>query len=211
MGIKREHVAYQMYVSILLVCLIWINAPTVHAESVDDWLQDENEENNNEKVEEQQVQPIENTDPSFGWSLVKLVFILALMVGLLYIGVRFFSRRNRQMKDLNVLENLGGIPVGQQKSVQLIRVGNAYYLLGVGENVELLKEIDDESIIQELETLGETPEETNIFATFQRSQQDKKQKNSSHSFKQLFTKELNNLMNNRKEMIDQQRKREDNE
>lgn len=208
MGIKSKQVAYRICISILLVCLIWTNSPTVHAESVDDWFQNENQQNNDKKLKKQQTDPIESSDGSFVWSLVKLVFILALMIGLLYVGVRFFSRRNRQMKDLNMLENLGGIPVGHQKSVQLIRVGQAYYLLGVGENVELLKEIDDESVMQELKTLAEDPGEANIFATFQRYQQDKKEDNS---FKRLYTKELNNLMNNRKEMIDQQRKREHNE
>lgn len=211
MGISRKQVVHLMYISILLVCILWTNAPTVHAESVNDWFQNENQHNDSEKLDEQQIDSLENTESSFGWSLVKLVLILTLMIGLLYAGVRFFSRRNRQMRDLNVLENLGGIPVGQQKSVQLIRIGSAYYLIGVGENVELLKEINDESVVQELETLAETTEETNIFATFQRHKQEKKQENSSNSFKQLYTKELNNLMKNRKEMIDQQRKREGNE
>lgn len=211
MGIKGKQVVYQICISIVLVCLIWINAPIVHAENVSDWLQDQYQERNTKIPEDSQIESIENTEPSFVWSLVKLVFILALMIGLLYIGVRFFSRRNRQINDLKMLENLGGIPVGQQKSVQLIRVGHAYYLLGVGENVELLKEIDDESMIHELETLAETAEETNIFATFKRDQHDNKEDSSLNSFKNIYTKELNNLMNHRKEMIDQQRKREGHE
>src|SRR5699024_10935143 len=131
------------------------------------------------------------------------------MIGLLYVGVRFFSRRNRQMRDLNILENLGGIPVGQQKSVQLIRLGSTYYLLGVGESVELLKEIEDESMIEELQQLAEAPEEEHWIASFQRKQKEKNEPEQSHAFKQLYSKELDHLMKNRKELIQSNQKREE--
>lgn len=43
-----------------------------------------------------------------------------------------------------MMQNLGGISVGSQKSVQLVKVGNSLYLVGVGEDVNMLKEITDE-------------------------------------------------------------------
>ncbi len=212
MGTNKRQIVQRICISILFLCCLFAWSDTAGAESVTDWIQNDEQDIKEEPSEEPaQVEPIENQDPSFLWSLVKLVFILALMLGLLYAGVRFFSRRNRQMRDLNVLENLGGIPVGQQKSVQLIRVGNAYYLLGVGDNVELLTEIEDESMIHELTQLADNPEEEGLFSAFQRNKQEKTKSDQSSSFKQLYTKELNNLMNSRKEMIESQQKREDNE
>ena len=40
------------------------------------------------------------------------------------------------------MQNLGGVGVSQGKSVQLLQVGNSLFLVGVGEDITLLKEID---------------------------------------------------------------------
>ena len=54
------------------------------------------------------------------------------------------------------MKNMGGISLGQQKSVQLVVIGNQYYLIGVGDDIRLLKEITDRT---EIETLTEYYEE----------------------------------------------------
>ena len=48
------------------------------------------------------------------------------------------------------MKNLGGISLGQQKSIQLVVVGESYYLIGVGEDIRLLKEITDPDEIEHL-------------------------------------------------------------
>ena len=51
------------------------------------------------------------------------------------------------------MENLGGNALGANRSVQVIKVGNRLLIVGVGENIQLLKEIEDgqeyEQIISE--------------------------------------------------------------
>jgi flagellar protein FliO/FliZ len=42
------------------------------------------------------------------------------------------------------MKNLGGTNLGGNRSVQMIKVGNSILVVGIGENVELLKEINDE-------------------------------------------------------------------
>ncbi|GAK02043.1 flagellar biosynthesis protein FliZ [Geomicrobium sp. JCM 19037] len=49
-----------------------------------------------------------------------------------------------------MLQNLGGIQLGQQKSVQVIRVGDRFFIVGVGDSIQLLDEIRDEDEIQQL-------------------------------------------------------------
>ncbi len=210
MGTNRKQIVQRFIISLFMLSCLFVCTTPVQAENVTDWLDEDEQEQKDDKIEEPvEIAPIETNEPSLLWSAVKLIFILALMIGLLYVGVRFFSRRNRQMRDLNILENLGGIPVGQQKSVQLIRLGSTYYLLGVGESVELLKEIEDESMIEELQHLAEAPQEENWFAAFQRKQKEKNEPKESNAFKQLYAKELDNLMNNRKELINSKQKREE--
>lgn len=206
---NKGQLVQRLFISILILSCLFVWSNSAQAKNVTDWLNDDEDLIEEQPEEQKEATPLDNDDPSFLWSLVKLIFILVLMIGLLYVGVRFFSRRNRQMRDLNVLENLGGIPVGQQKSVQLIRLGSAYYLLGVGENVELLKEIEDESILQELQQLAEKPEEESFFAAFKANYKQKNAPEESNSFKQLYTKELDNLMNSRKELINSKQKRDE--
>lgn len=56
-----------------------------------------------------------------------------------------------------MLQNLGGIQLGQQKSVQVIRVGDRFFIVGVGDSIQLLDEIRDEAEIQQLvEKAGQT-------------------------------------------------------
>ena len=48
------------------------------------------------------------------------------------------------------MKNMGGISLGQQKSIQLVVIGEAYYLIGVGDDIRLLKEITDTEEINKL-------------------------------------------------------------
>ena len=41
------------------------------------------------------------------------------------------------------MKNMGGISLGQHKSIQLVVIGETYYLIGVGDDISLLKEITD--------------------------------------------------------------------
>lgn len=197
------------FVFIWFLCLhVW--APHIQAQNVTDWINEEKDE-----IEEEQspVEPVQNQNeptqqPSIIWSLIKMAGILVVMIGLLYVAVRFFTKRNRQMRDLHLLENLGGIPVGQQKSIQLVRVGSMYYLIGVGENVELLQVIEDEEMIHELASLAEEREENGLLPGFIRNKWALDKEDTTSSFTHIYEKELDHLMNNRSDMIRSYQKRE---
>lgn len=69
-----------------------------------------------------------------------LLFVILLIYGF----VKLMNRRNRLLKPFQYVENIGGTSVGQNRSVQLIKVGNSVLVVGVGETIQLLKEIEDE-------------------------------------------------------------------
>lgn len=69
------------------------------------------------------------------------VFVLALLIILL----KYAGRKNKSLQKANSVENLGGTSLGGSRSVQLIKVGGRILVVGVGENIQLLKEIDDEA------------------------------------------------------------------
>ncbi|BAQ10528.1 flagellar biosynthesis protein [Bacillus sp. OxB-1] len=84
------------------------------------------------------------------WEYIKTFFALLLVVGLLFALLKFMNRKNRMYDKTRLMKNLGGISLGQQKSIQLVVVGESYYLIGVGEDIRLLKEITDPDEIEHL-------------------------------------------------------------
>ena len=136
---------------------------------------------------------------------VKLIFALALVLGLIYFLLKLLSKRNKTAGSIKTLENLGGVSVGQGKSVQIIRLGNAFFLIGVGDNVGLLKQITEEEIIEELssssvQTTSEFPG-SSLLNGFLPKQAARNKGKESNSFQSLFSKELDNLKDNRDRLI----------
>ncbi|GAB1155505.1 hypothetical protein YWY31_15300 [Paenibacillus illinoisensis] len=73
------------------------------------------------------------------WVIVVLAVILVLIVYLL----RFLNKRNQQWFRSGTVRILGGVGLGPNKSLQIIEIGGNVYLVGVGENIQLLDKISD--------------------------------------------------------------------
>lgn len=82
--------------------------------------------------------------------LIKILFSLGLIILLIYGMVRFLAVRNRHFQKGSVFANLGGIALGQNKSLQLIKVGSSLYLVGVADQIQLIRHIDNPEEIEEL-------------------------------------------------------------
>lgn len=147
---------------------------------------------------------------SFFFNFLKMIFALLLVLALIYFILMFMKKRNKLQGNSELLENLGGISLGTNKSVQLIKVGDKVYLVGVGENVELMKEITDESFIETLltETEDQEPVTSYIQSIFQgRNKQITKASNFTNTFKQ----ELNKLKKERNDLIGEKKVKDDND
>ncbi|GAK10934.1 flagellar biosynthetic protein FliO [Geomicrobium sp. JCM 19039] len=92
------------------------------------------------------------------WSvLFKLGLALTAVLLIMYVLLKMLGRKSHHVQSSGMLQNLGGIQLGQQKSVQVIRVGDRFFIVGVGDSIQLLDEIRDEAEIQQLvEKAGQT-------------------------------------------------------
>lgn len=79
---------------------------------------------------------------------MKMIFALLFVIVLIYGLVKLMNKRNRLLKPFQYVENIGGTSVGQNRSIQLIKVGKSVLVVGVGETIQLLKEIEDEKEIE---------------------------------------------------------------
>lgn len=148
------------WLMVLLLCLAV--APSVHAEtdpnaSVSDCIgkgkdcssKDEvKEKGDSTAVPEEPVldEPKGLSAGDYIRTLLAFVFVIGLLVWLL----RFLNKRNRSFDQNRLMTNMGGVPLGQHKSIQLVKMGDHYFVVGVGENVQLLREIDDPDEIADL-------------------------------------------------------------
>ncbi|HYK71814.1 MAG TPA: flagellar biosynthetic protein FliO [Pseudoneobacillus sp.] len=78
------------------------------------------------------------------FDFVKMIFALVFVVALLYGVLKFVNKKSKSFQSTQLVENLGGTSLGSNRSVQMIKVGNRILVVGVGESIQLLKEIDDE-------------------------------------------------------------------
>ena len=142
------------------------------------------------------------------WDYIKMIFALLLVIGLLVAVLRFLNSKNRTFQQNRLVQNLGGLGVGQGKSIQLMQIGNSLYIVGIGENITLLKEITDPKEIEELTAMHE---ETNIsgkavpylMEIFQRARarKDSTSTQPSSSFQNTLQKKLQEVKQDRSNVL----------
>ncbi|WP_202077105.1 flagellar biosynthetic protein FliO [Caldalkalibacillus salinus] len=145
--------------------------------------------------------------------VLKMLFYTAIVGLMIYGLVRFLSMNQRKLQHHQLFNNLGSVAVGPNKSVQLIEVGGRMYLIGVGDSVSLLKEIDDpdqmDKITKDLEeqqSIVSTPF-LERFSLFQR--QNKNSESEQQPFHSLLEKSLQKQKEKRSQMTSYIKERTD--
>ncbi|WP_350344964.1 flagellar biosynthetic protein FliO [Proteinivorax tanatarense] len=78
-----------------------------------------------------------------GQIMLVIIILIALIVGAVVL-IKFINKK-MSVTSNNTMEIIDGISIAPNKGLYLVRVVSKYYLLGVGESVRLIKEIDDPS------------------------------------------------------------------
>lgn len=174
---------------------------SVYDEFQSEGTQNPQEENNEQQGQNaQQNEQIANEALNIGlFDYVKVIFMLLLVIALLYLFLRFLNKKSNFTSGKELLQNLGGISLGSNKNVQVLKMGKKLYLVGVGENVNLLKEINEEEEVDAIIALyNERVEKMFITEPWIRRVFGFKGKSDKHQvsepaesdFKELFEKQL---------------------
>lgn len=75
--------------------------------------------------------------------LLKVIFFLILIIGLIYLTVRFLASKNQTLFGKRSVRVITGVQLAPNKTVQMIKLGDSVYVLGVGDDVQLLDKITD--------------------------------------------------------------------
>ncbi|MDZ5711732.1 flagellar biosynthetic protein FliO [Jeotgalibacillus haloalkalitolerans] len=111
-------------------------------------------DNPSEECAEQDVPAISDSGEPSGinfWTFVRLIGALAFVVILLYALLKFVNSKTKNFQQSRLIKNMGGTTLGGNRSVQIVKIADSYYILGVGEDVNLIKEINSPDEIEEIE------------------------------------------------------------
>ncbi|MGD7043694.1 flagellar biosynthetic protein FliO [Jeotgalibacillus proteolyticus] len=174
---------------------------------------------NNEDSQNQPPAPAEETadgDPVTWITYLKLIAALGFVLVLLYALLKFVNSKTRNFQQSVLIQNMGGTGLGGNRSVQIVKIAGNYYVLGVGEEVHLIKEVTDSEEISRLEHYYSSQEEQKeerspLAKLFIRSLKNKKNPYSegSQSFQSLLSKQLNQQKEDRKKLFNRVNGKED--
>ncbi|HET7629070.1 MAG TPA: flagellar biosynthetic protein FliO [Bacillales bacterium] len=139
------------------------------------------------------------------WMFVKVVFILAVVVALIYLLLRFVNAKTRSFSSGRAIQTISGVNVGSNRSVQLVKVGTKILVIGVGDTVTLLKEIDDEDEVKQLTNIHEKDDVIDTSVGKLKDWINTKQAGRGEpngGFKAMLEKRLNEMVEDRKRAVD---------
>ncbi|MEO4053511.1 flagellar biosynthetic protein FliO [Solibacillus sp. CAU 1738] len=155
----------------------------------------------------------ESASVSMGpWEYIKillaLIFVLALLIGVL----KFLNKRNLNYQQNSIVRNIGGLSVGAQKSVQLLHIGNHLYVIGVGEDVQLIKEITNPAEIEQIlayyndkhTSVGTAPYITELF----KKKSTKKVEKQTLNFGNMLDQRLSEIKKERSDELERWKEKE---
>ncbi|MEY9969884.1 flagellar protein FliO/FliZ [Lysinibacillus sp. RC46] len=151
------------------------------------------------------------------WEYIKMVLALIFVIALFYGLMKFLNKRNLNFQRNQLVQNLGGLSLGAQKSVQLLQVGKTLYLVGVGEDVQLLREITDPDEVATLLALYNERQElavtspyiAEVLSKFKRkSNESSPAQQKQGSFGELFEKKISEIKQERSEELEKWKQKE---
>lgn len=138
---------------IITICLCSVHQIS-WAQTVEEMYQNQDSVNEKEVLENDSLEHpsgsgVEDTQPSLTSAssdhplvlFATFIFYLVLVLALIYVLIRFLGARQRKMQNHSVFQNLGGLGLGTNKSLQLIKIGQSLYVIGVADQITLIKEI----------------------------------------------------------------------
>lgn len=141
------------------------------------------------------------------WEFLRMILATIFVVVLLYLVLRFVGKKSKSYQKANSVENLGGTSLGANRSVQLVKVGGRILVIGVGENIQLLKEIDDpkeyEQLIKEYTEKMDQMIEPREFVAKLKHMWQKKSEPEANGFSKEFKNQLDKMSKSRKRLIDE--------
>jgi flagellar protein FliO/FliZ len=147
------------------------------------------------------------------WDFLRMILATIFVVALLYFLLKFINKKSKAFKSTQLVENLGGTALGANRSVQIVKIANQLFIVGVGENVQLLKEIDDpdeyrQILIDYNNKMEQTVQPSDIVTKIiERTKKWQGAKNENTTFSSLLKNQMDEISKGRKKLFDEMEKK----
>lgn len=147
------------------------------------------------------------------WDFLKMIFATLFVIALLYFLLKFINKKNSVYRDSQLIQNIGGTSLGANRSVQIIRIGERVLVVGVGENIQLLKEIEDEEearqiILDHNNKMEQLINPSDIVTkVINRTKSIKSQVKEKENFSLVLKNQLDSIKKERKKLLDEMEKK----
>ncbi|MCA1064537.1 flagellar biosynthetic protein FliO (plasmid) [Rossellomorea sp. AcN35-11] len=172
-----------------LIALVMLLTPMgiAHAESNNNSVWENMNQSSAEKTKPQSEE-LPNTEIGFGEGIktfISLIFVIGLILVVFYF---IKKRKNNGFSQDNMFENIGGLPLGNQRSLQVVRMNNRIFILGVSDSIQLIKEVEDPEEVRDIiHRQSETAE--HHFATKFQQQLDQIKQSPKETISKLLGKD----------------------
>lgn len=199
----------------LLIAVIFSGAIQAHAEDLEKTVKDVYEQPDDLKVDKDESKDSQSTNQATNpnkvgitvWEFLRMIFATIFVVALLYILLKFINKKSKSYQKANSVENLGGTSLGANRSVQLVKVGGRILVIGVGENIQLLKEIDNpeeyEQLLKDYNDKMDQMIQPGEFAIKVKHKLLKKREPETASFSTEFKNQLDQMSDSRKKLLNE--------
>lgn len=190
--------------------------PAIHTsaenvnQSVDDYFKQEAKQSKdqemNSKKTKQKAQNSEQAPEQVGFSFgdfFRMIAALLFVIMLLFLLLKFINKKNKGYQQGRMIENMGGTPLGGNRSVQLVRVGEKILVLGIGDSVQVLNVIDEKEEYNRLieehnEKLNQQAAPVDIISKAMNKWNKRNLENDKSSFSSILKNQLDEIKKDRK-------------
>jgi flagellar protein FliO/FliZ len=138
-----------------------------------------------------------------------VIFCLALIIALFFVIIKVISQKNKLMMSGRSVKLIGGVSIGQNKSIQVVEVGHTLYVVGVGDTVQLISKIEDAEEIEfivdhmHIRRNKDFPSLGKWFKSLKGEKHiEEEEEDLSTSFQQVFHEKMERI-SNRKQRVDE--------
>jgi flagellar protein FliO/FliZ len=169
---------------------------SIEVESDDSLDENPDDPINEEEADELEIGGAQNQN--IFYLIFQMVLALGAVILFIYFLLKFINKRAQNFNNHSTVQNIGGAGVGSNRSVQIVRVGKRILVVGVGDTVQLLKEIEDPKEIDEMlesyqrEDFFEQPI-SKFTGWLQKRKSDKTNDSNEVAFRTLLNKEMKDV------------------
>ncbi|WP_342429544.1 flagellar biosynthetic protein FliO [Neobacillus sp. FSL H8-0543] len=152
---------WKKWLVILTVCLLASLVPVTVGVAKEGTVYEQFENKTQQDQTETKQNPEQPTNDSVVPYALKFIGSFLLIIILLFIVLKYLSKKTKMVAGGGPFHALGGHSLGNQRSMQMVMIGETLYILGVGDNVNLIRMIppgDEQRRL--LESIAEKPVDT---------------------------------------------------